>query len=44
VTNAYIKAVHSVLTHEQSAPDAASALENELASITGFKKGSPPVQ
>jgi len=44
VTNAYIKAVHSVLTREQSGPNAAAALENELVSITGFKKGSPPVQ
>jgi trehalose/maltose transport system substrate-binding protein len=44
VTNAYIKAVHSVLTREQSGPNAAAALENELVSITGFKKGSPPGQ
>jgi trehalose/maltose transport system substrate-binding protein len=44
VTNAYIKAVHSVLTREQSGPNAAAALENELVSITGSKKGSPPVQ
>jgi trehalose/maltose transport system substrate-binding protein len=44
VTNAYIKAVHSVLTHEQSAPVAAAALENELVSITGLRKGSPPLQ
>jgi trehalose/maltose transport system substrate-binding protein len=42
VTNAYIKAVHSVLTHEKGGPEAAAALENELARITGFKKGLPP--
>jgi len=42
VTNAYIKAVHSVLTHETSGPKAAATLENELVRITGFKKGLPP--
>jgi trehalose/maltose transport system substrate-binding protein len=42
VTEAYIRAVHSVLTGEKSAPEAAAALENELVRITGFKKGSPP--
>ena len=42
VTNAYIKAVHSVLMREASGPEAAAALENELVSITGFRKGSPP--
>ena len=42
VTDAYIGAVHSVLTGERSAPDAGTALENELVRITGFKKGSPP--
>jgi trehalose/maltose transport system substrate-binding protein len=42
VTNAYIKAVHSVLTRETSGPEAAAALENELVRITGFKRGSPP--
>jgi trehalose/maltose transport system substrate-binding protein len=42
VTNAYIKAVHSVLTREASGPEAAAALENELVRITGFKRGSPP--
>src|SRR5713226_43893 len=41
VTNAYIQAVHSVLTGEKSAPEAAAALENELVRITGFKKGPP---
>jgi trehalose/maltose transport system substrate-binding protein len=41
VTNAYIQAVHSVLTGEKSAPEAAAALENELVRITGFKKRPP---
>jgi trehalose/maltose transport system substrate-binding protein len=41
VTDAYISAVHSVLTGEKGAPEAAAALENELVRITGFKKGSP---
>ena len=42
VTEAYIRAVHSVITQQQSAPDAAAALEKELVRITGFKTGSPP--
>jgi trehalose/maltose transport system substrate-binding protein len=42
VTEAYIRAVHSVLTGENGAPEAAAALESELVRITGFKKGSPP--
>lgn len=41
VTDAYIQAVHSVLTGEKSAPQAAAALEKELVRITGFKKGPP---
>jgi trehalose/maltose transport system substrate-binding protein len=41
VSDAYIQAVHSVLTGEKSAPEAAAALENELVRITGFKKGRP---
>lgn len=41
VTQAYIQAVHSVLTRKQSAPEAAAALEKELIHITGFKKGPP---
>src|SRR2546429_6175105 len=44
VTDAYIQAVHSVLTGEKSAPEAAAALENELVHITGFKTGRPPVR
>jgi len=41
VTDAYISAVHSVLTGEKRAPEAAAALENDLVRITGFKKGPP---
>jgi trehalose/maltose transport system substrate-binding protein len=41
VSNAYIQAVHSVLTGEKRAPEAAATLENELVRITGFKKGPP---
>jgi trehalose/maltose transport system substrate-binding protein len=41
VTDAYILAVHSVLTGEKRAPEAAAALEDELVRITGFKKGQP---
>jgi trehalose/maltose transport system substrate-binding protein len=41
VTDAYIQAVHFVLTGEKSAPEAAAALEKELIRITGFKKGPP---
>jgi trehalose/maltose transport system substrate-binding protein len=44
VTDAYIQAVHSVLTGEKSAPEAAAALENELVRTTGFKKGPPLVK
>jgi trehalose/maltose transport system substrate-binding protein len=41
VTDAYIQAVHSALTGEKGAPEAAAALENELVRITGFKKRPP---
>jgi trehalose/maltose transport system substrate-binding protein len=41
VTEAYIQAVHSVLTGEKSAPQAAAALEKELVGTTGFKTGPP---
>jgi trehalose/maltose transport system substrate-binding protein len=41
VSNAYMQAVHSVLTGERSAPESAEALQNELVRITGFKKGPP---
>jgi len=43
VTEAYIQAVHSVLTGEKSASVAAAALERELVHTTGFKTG-PPVE
>jgi trehalose/maltose transport system substrate-binding protein len=41
VSNVYMRAVHSVLTGERSASEAAAALENELVGITGFKTGPP---
>jgi trehalose/maltose transport system substrate-binding protein len=41
VARAYIAAVHSVLTGEKPAPEAAAALEKELARITGFPIGPP---
>ena len=41
VTDGYIQAVHSVLTREKSAPQAAAALEKELVRTTGFKTGLP---
>jgi len=41
VSEAYSRAVHSVLAGENSAPEAAAALENDLVRITGFKKGPP---
>src|SRR5258707_399582 len=41
VTDAYIQAVHSVLTDEKGAPEAIAALERELVRITGFKVGPP---
>jgi trehalose/maltose transport system substrate-binding protein len=37
VSQAYIGAVHSVLTRQSSAPTAAAALEKELVRITGFE-------
>jgi trehalose/maltose transport system substrate-binding protein len=42
VTDAYIEAVHSVLTGEKRAPEAAADLQSELVHITGFKTGRPP--
>ena len=42
VTKAYMIAVHSVLTREKMAPEAAAALEKQLVEITGFKTGPPP--
>lgn len=45
VDHAYLGALHSVLTGQTKAPDAAAALEKELVRITGFKVGPPgPVQ
>jgi trehalose/maltose transport system substrate-binding protein len=41
VSTAYFEAVHSVLTGERSAPEAAAALERRLVEITGFKVGPP---
>jgi trehalose/maltose transport system substrate-binding protein len=41
VTDAYIQAVHSVLTGEKTAPKAAAALQNDLVHITGFRTGPP---
>jgi hypothetical protein len=41
VSEAYSRAVHSVLTHQQGAPEAAAALERELVRITGFKSEPP---
>ena len=41
VTEAYIQAVHAVLSGEKSAPMAAAALEKQLVAITGFKTGLP---
>jgi trehalose/maltose transport system substrate-binding protein len=41
VTDAYIQAVHSVLTGEKSASEASIALEDELVRTTGFKTGTP---
>jgi trehalose/maltose transport system substrate-binding protein len=41
VTRAYIHAVHSVLTGERGAPQAATELEKQLTRITGFSVGPP---
>jgi trehalose/maltose transport system substrate-binding protein len=41
VSKAYTEAVHSVLTHESTAPAAAAKLEKELVQITGFETGHP---
>jgi trehalose/maltose transport system substrate-binding protein len=43
VDRAYSRAVHSVLTGSTGAPEAAAKLEKELAQLTGFKTGSPPL-
>jgi trehalose/maltose transport system substrate-binding protein len=41
VTRAYFGAVHSVLTGERRAPEAAAELEKDLVKITGFRAGPP---
>lgn len=41
VTRAYMSAVHSVLTGEKGAPEAAAELEKRLIKITGFTTGLP---
>jgi trehalose/maltose transport system substrate-binding protein len=41
VSTAYSSAVHSVLTGEKRAPDAAAELEKSLVKITGFPSGPP---
>lgn len=41
VSKAYIVAVHSVLTGERRAPEAAAELEKQLIKITGFNTGPP---
>jgi trehalose/maltose transport system substrate-binding protein len=41
VTRAYIDAVHSVLTGQRGAPEAAAELEKQLIQITGFRPGPP---
>jgi trehalose/maltose transport system substrate-binding protein len=41
VSKAYIDAVHSVLTGQRGAPQAAAELEKQLMEITGFPAASP---
>jgi trehalose/maltose transport system substrate-binding protein len=41
VSAAYFRAVHSVLTGQKRAPEAASELEKQLVQITGFRVGAP---
>jgi trehalose/maltose transport system substrate-binding protein len=41
VSSTYSDAVHSVLTGQNSAPDAAAKLEKQLIEITGFRPGPP---
>ncbi|HTZ59815.1 MAG TPA: extracellular solute-binding protein [Acidobacteriaceae bacterium] len=41
VAKAYISAVHSVLTGQNSGPAAAALLERQLIQITGFRPGPP---
>lgn len=41
VSQAYIDTVHSVLTGQQGAPEAAKEVEKQLIAITGFPAGPP---
>jgi trehalose/maltose transport system substrate-binding protein len=41
VSKVYIDAVHSVLTGQRGAPEAAADLEKQLIEITGFSAGPP---
>jgi trehalose/maltose transport system substrate-binding protein len=41
VSAAYVGAVHSVLTGQKAAPEAAAELEKQLIQITGFRTGPP---
>ena len=41
VSKAYAAAVHSVLSGQKAAPEAAAELEKQLISITGFRPGPP---
>jgi trehalose/maltose transport system substrate-binding protein len=41
VTRAYTQSVHSVLTGQREAPEAAAELEKRLIQITGFRPGPP---
>lgn len=42
VSQAYSQAVHSVLTGQKAAPDAAAELEKRLVQITGLRTAPPP--
>ena len=44
VARAYFTAVHSVLTGERGAPEAAAELEKQLVAITHFRTGPPKTQ
>jgi trehalose/maltose transport system substrate-binding protein len=41
VSGAYISSVHSVLTGERGASEAAAELEKQLITLTGFRTGPP---
>jgi trehalose/maltose transport system substrate-binding protein len=44
VSQAYIRAVHAVLSGQKGAPEAAAELEKELVQITGFRTGPPKTE